>query len=75
MRDTRSPSGTLSGSTIHRIIHNAHINHRDTVIGRYTYRIKRNSRVIIRCLTEDVDRQWITHDGDIVSGWVDVCTF
>lgn len=45
----------------------------DTIIGAYSYRLaydhNRECWDIFRAKTEDVSREWITPDGEIVSAW------
>lgn len=43
---------------------------RKTVIGRYTYDVSRyDGRTIIRCLTEDIGREWIDSEGNQHDAW------
>lgn len=59
----------LSNNTIKRIADNATMG-RETIIGRYTYRLDRyDGHTIQRAKTEDKGRMWITLDGQQVSAW------
>ncbi len=58
----------LSNKTIKRIADNADMG-RETIIGRYTYRVDHDGYTIQRAKTEDKDRMWITWDGQQVGAW------
>lgn len=58
----------LSSKTIKRIADNAAMG-RETIIGRYTYRIDGWSNTVWRAKTDDKDRTWITWDGQQVGAW------
>lgn len=62
----------MTTATINRIRENS-CKGVDTIIGAYSYRLaydyNRECWDIVRAKTEDVSREWITPDGQIVSAW------
>lgn len=54
--------------TIERIKEAAYANS-TLVIGKYTYKADLNTGNILRCKTENINRQWITNEGQAVSDW------
>lgn len=59
---------TITPALILRIISNYGIG-RDTVIGRYTYKVNAWTGDILRSKTADIGRQWIDHDGNRYDSW------
>lgn len=61
----------MKKETIDRIVTNAIIYRKDTVIGKYTYRM-RPVGSIWRCKTEDIGKTYIDKYGDKRDCWVKV---
>lgn len=63
---------TMTTATYNRIRENS-CKGIDTIIGAYSYRLaydhNRECWDIFRAKTEDVSREWITPDGQIVTAW------
>lgn len=51
-----------------KIINNA-INGKNTVHGKYTYKLCKYTGNIWRCPVGSEDRQWILDNGEIVTAW------
>lgn len=65
---------TLKKSTIDKIVKNTG-NGDMTKIGRYYYKADLYRGYILRCHQDNLKREWLTYDGQIVSGWEIVAEF
>lgn len=61
----------MKKATMDRIIENGYRN-AITTIGKYSYELDWTCSNIIRCLTEDINSQWIDTDGNICTAWTAV---
>lgn len=58
----------MKWETVERIVNNAIEYRKDTVIGKYTYRMRLNG-TIWRCVTADIGKTYIDMYGDIRDCW------
>lgn len=62
----------MKQSTINRIINN-HNNGKATYIGKYVYNLQFHPMAgkcyITRCKRENVGREWLNWEGNVVNGW------
>lgn len=64
----------MTQNTINKIVENSELG-KKTIIGKYTYMANFYVGKIVRCRTEDADREWIDDFGRIRSGWECICKF
>lgn len=62
----------MKKTTIEKIKNNHYYKGKDTIIGKYTYRVNENTGKIKRCKTEEIGKEWITWDGKQIDGWEEV---
>lgn len=65
---------TLKQTTIDKIVKNTR-NGNKTKIGQYYYKANLYRGYILRCHQDNLEREWLTYDGQIVSGWEIVAEF
>lgn len=65
---------TLKQTTIDKIVKNTR-NGDKTKIGQYYYKADLYRGYILRCHRDNLEREWLTYDGQIVSGWEIVAEF